>query len=112
MECYPRRERMALRVERSPLAFAFRDAQFRREGLTGDSVGEGMAFFNLSMSEAHALLCDCHYGGFALFRAPLASLVAQRARKLAAKRCLAEWRNLLSGWVETAATRLRLRGSA
>lgn len=96
MECYPRRERLRLRQDRSPLALAFHDAQFRREGLTGDSVGEGMAFFHLSMGEAHDLLCDCGYGGLAMFRTPLAMLVARRARKLAARRNLAEWRALLA----------------
>lgn len=112
MECYSRKERLALRLERSPLAHAYHDAQFRRDGLRGDSVGEGMAFFNLSMREAHSLLCDCGYGGLALFRTPLSRLVAQRARKLAAKRCMTEWRHLIQDWVDTAATRLHLRASA
>jgi len=105
LECYSRRERLAMRLDCSPLALAFRDAQFRREGLRGDTVGEGMAFFNLSMSEAHALLCDCRYGGLALFRAPLAGLVAQHARRLAAKRCLTEWRHLLADQFDAIATR-------
>ncbi|WP_363349579.1 hypothetical protein [Methylocystis echinoides] len=106
MECYPRRERLTLRMEHSPLAVAYHDAQFRREGLTGDSVGEGMAFFNLSMREAHALLCDCGYGGFSLLRMPLSSLIARRARKLAAKRNLAEWRELAASWMDAATSRL------
>lgn len=110
MECYPRKERLMLRLERSPLALAYRDAQFRREGLAGDSVGEGMAFFNLSMREAHALLCECGYGPFSLLGAPLSRLVARRARKLAAKRNLEEWRALLTSWFDAAAARLRPLG--
>lgn len=111
MECYSKRERLALRLERSPLSLAWQDAQFRRDGLRGDSVGEGMAYFNLSMREAHGLLCDCGYGGMALFRTPLARLVAQRARRLAAKRCMTEWRHLFADWAEAIAARLNL-GSA
>ncbi|RTL84083.1 MAG: hypothetical protein EKK29_14510 [Hyphomicrobiales bacterium] len=107
MECYPRRERLMLRLDRSPLAVAYRDEQFRREGLRGDSVGEGMAFFNLSLREAHALLCDCGYGAFSFLGAPLSRQIARRARKLAAKRNFEEWRQLFDGWVDAAATRLR-----
>ncbi|CAJ0853958.1 hypothetical protein AMST5_00695 [freshwater sediment metagenome] len=112
MECYSKRERLALRLERSPLALAYGDSQFRRDGLRSDSVGDGMAYFNLSMREAHALLCDCGYGGMALFRTPMAKLVAQRARRLAAKRCMTEWRHLFADWIEAAAARLHIGASA
>ncbi len=108
MECYPRKERLMLRLDRSPLALAYRDEQFRREGLKGDSVGEGMAFFNLSLREAHVLLCDCRYGALSLLGAPLSRQIARRARKLAAKRSVEEWRELFSGWVDAASSRLRL----
>ncbi len=108
MECYPRRERLMLRLDRSALAIAYRDAEFRREGLKGDSVGEGMAFFNLSMREAHALLCDCRYGALSLLGAPLSRQIARRARKLAAKRSLEEWRELFTAWGDAAAARFRL----
>lgn len=92
MECYPPKRRIALRQEGSPLSIAFADPGFRREGLAGDSVGEGAAFFGLSPGEAHALLCDCNYGGLTRIGAPLSQLVAERARRLARKRTLAEWR--------------------
>lgn len=107
MECYPRRERLMLRLDRSPLAVAYRDEQFRREGLKGDSVGEGMAFFNLSIREAHALLCDCRYGALSLLGAPLSRQIARRARKLAAKRSVEEWRELIAVWADAASARLR-----
>ncbi len=99
MECYPKHERRGLRHEGSPLTIALRDPLFRQEGLTGDSVGEGMTFFRLSMREAHALLCDCGYGGVMRMGASLNSLVAARARRLAAKRSFAEWRDRIAAWL-------------
>lgn len=107
MECYPRRERLALRQPCSPLTLAFHDAQFRREGLAGDRVGDAIAFFNLSLSEAHALLCDCRYGDFSLSGQPLPQRIARRARKLAAKRNLEEWRMAVSAWLGAGAAHLR-----
>jgi hypothetical protein len=107
MECYPRRERLALRQPGSPLALACRDPQFRREGLHGDRVGDAVVFFKLSLSEAHALLCDCRYGAFSLSGEPLAQRIARRARNLAAKRNFDEWRALLASGLATAASRLR-----
>jgi hypothetical protein len=97
LECYPRERRLALRQTDSPMAVAFADPLFREEGLAGDSVGDGVAFFHLSMREAHALLCDCRYG---LMRpgAPMAARVAQRARRMAARRSAAEWRELVLSW--------------
>jgi hypothetical protein len=107
MECYPRRERLALRQPDSPLTVAYQDLQFRREGLAGDRVGDAIAFFNLSLSEAHALLCDCRYGAFSLSGETLAQRIARRARKLAAKRSLDEWRTFLSARLGFTAARLR-----
>jgi hypothetical protein len=107
MECYPRRERLALRQAGSPLAAAYRDPQFRREGLGGDRVGDAIAFFNLSLSEAHALLCDCRYGAFSISGEPLAQRIAHRVRRLAARRNLAEWRAALSGGLAAVTARLR-----
>ncbi len=98
MECYRRKERLALSQPGSPLSFAYDDVSFRREGLAGETVGDGVAFFGLSMSEAHTLLCDCGYGGVARMGAPLAQLVAARARSLAAKPSLAEIRFRLAQW--------------
>ncbi|WP_424360142.1 hypothetical protein [Methylocystis parvus] len=99
MECYAKQERLALRHDGSPLTIAFRDPLFRQEGLTGDSVREGMTFFRLSLREAHALLCDCGYGGVMRMGASLNNLVAARARGLAAKRSFAEWRDRLAAWL-------------
>lgn len=56
-------ERRALRGDDSPLAVAFRDPLLRADGLTGDTLGEGLAYFGLSEQKAHRLLCDCHYAG-------------------------------------------------
>ncbi len=58
MEWVPKKERPALRQDGSPLTIAYEDPYFRREGLTGDSVGDGMAFFQLSMRQVHALFCE------------------------------------------------------
>ncbi|PPD44821.1 MAG: hypothetical protein CTY15_05980 [Methylocystis sp.] len=99
MECYRRRERLALRQAGSPLSIAFQDDALRREGLADDSVGAAVDFFGLSMREAHALLCDCGYGGLALIGRPIAHLVASRARGLAAKRSIAELRFRLAEWL-------------
>ncbi|WP_457798013.1 hypothetical protein [Methylocystis sp. S23] len=99
MECYRKRERLALKQDGSPLSIAFRDPLLRLEGMSGDSVGDGVAFFGLSQREAHALLCDCGYGGVMRMGAPLNRLIAGRARKLAAKRSLAEWRDRVAAWL-------------
>lgn len=99
MECYAKKERLALRHDGSPLTIAFKDPLFRQEGLAGDSVREGMAFFRLSLREAHALLCDCGYGGVMRMGASLNNLVAARASQLAAKRSFAEWRDRIAAWL-------------
>lgn len=99
MECYRKKERLLLRQPNSPLALACDDALLRGEGLAGDSVADGVAFFGLSLREAHALLCDCGYSGLARMGAPLAHLVATRARRLAAKKSLAEMRFRLAQWL-------------
>jgi hypothetical protein len=91
MECFPKKERLALRQGGSPLAVAFDDPEFRKEGLGGDSIGDGLAFFHLSMTEAHQLLCYCGYpegryrGG-----GPTADMVARRTRSIASRRSLPE----------------------
>jgi hypothetical protein len=55
--------RQALRGDNSPLALAFGDPLLRADGLSGDTMGEGRAYFGLSERKAHRLLCDCHYSG-------------------------------------------------
>lgn len=96
MECYPRKQRLELRHNRSPLAVAFKDPLFRAEGLSGDRVRDGVGFFKLSLGEAHALLCDCRYADIAQIRQPLAKQIAMRARGLADKRTFAEICDILS----------------
>ena len=63
MEYVPVRERVKLRQDESPLSIAYRDPQFRQQGLTGDRLGDAIDFFGLSMREAHHLFCDCNYSG-------------------------------------------------
>ncbi len=100
MECFHGSKRRALRQFCSPLTIAFYDPEFRREGLTGDSVGEGMDFFCLSAGEAHELLCDCHYS-----RTATSDAVAKRARALAGRLTFAEL------WDKTKALAARWRAA-
>lgn len=99
MEYAPPKQRMKMRQGDLPLAVAYQDAQFREQGLESDLLGDAMKFFDLSMGEAHHLLCDCHYVG-----SITPGMVATRARALAQKTTFAEtWQNLrqrLSRWVE------------
>lgn len=98
MEYAPWDERPYLREDRSPLTIAFEDAGFRREGLSGDRLGDIMDFFELNDHEAHHLLCYCHYAG-----SVTSKMVAERARELSRKKTLAQmWQGL----------RLRLFGAA
>ena len=76
--------RKALRVDNSPLALAFGDPILRDDGLSSDSLGDGIAYFGLSQQKAHRLLCDCHYSG-----TMTGKLVASRLRS-AAKPGIAE----------------------
>src|SRR3546814_13396884 len=52
-EYQPRFVRDALRADESPLTVAFRDPVLRFQGLTGDTYGDAVRFFDLSDSEAH-----------------------------------------------------------
>lgn len=83
IEYAPWEERRFLREERSPLSVAFEDEVFRRQGLSGDRLGDVMDFFELNEREAHHLLCYCHYAS-----SVTSTMVADRARRLAAKRTL------------------------
>jgi len=56
-------ERPQARVDNSPLEVAFKDSILREGGLTGDRLGDAIAFFQLSDRQAHRLFCDCHYAG-------------------------------------------------
>ena len=83
LEYAPWHERPYMREDRSPLSLAFEDEGFRRQGLSGDRLGDIMDFFELNEREAHHLLCYCHYAS-----SVTSMMVAKRARDLAAKRTL------------------------
>ncbi|HEX6981094.1 MAG TPA: hypothetical protein VF342_17525 [Alphaproteobacteria bacterium] len=65
-EFAPRRIRHAMREDDSALTVAFQDPVLRGEGLSGDTYGDAVRFFRLSESEAHRILCYCHYGRLAV----------------------------------------------
>lgn len=60
----------------TPLTIAFDDPALRAAGLSGDSLGDAMDFFELTDRDAHRLLCDCHYHGAMTGRG-----LAQRLRR-------------------------------
>jgi hypothetical protein len=70
--------RKSLRADNSPLALAFGDPVLREDGLSDDTLGEGIAYFGLSEQKAHRLLCDCHYSG-----TMTGKMVASRLRSMA-----------------------------
>ena len=90
MECFPKKEQLALRRSGSPMELALADLEFRREGLDGDSVGSAKSFFELSLGEAHAIFCDCRYAEASGRRGAPGEAVAQRLRSIAAKKTLPE----------------------
>lgn len=55
-------KRAALRADDSLLSVAFNDPRLRAEGLAGDTVGDAVAFFQVSESELHDIVCFCHHG--------------------------------------------------
>lgn len=59
----------------TPLTIAFDNPALRAAGLSGDSLGDAMDFFELTDRDAHRMLCDCHYHG-----AMTGSGLAQRIR--------------------------------
>lgn len=61
-EYVPREERDLMRVDNSPLTVAFEDPTLRAEDLASDRLGDATAFFGLSESEMHYIVCYCHYG--------------------------------------------------
>jgi len=62
IEYAPPAERAGARVDDSPLSIAFDHPRLRDAGLAGDTVGDAIAFFGISESELHNILCFCHYG--------------------------------------------------
>jgi hypothetical protein len=97
VEYFHKQDRPSLHEDHSPLWVAYRDPVLLRQGLASDRMGDAMAFFDLSWSEAHHLFCDCHYTGSISARR-----VAERVRSVAARVSLAErWeslRNTLTPW--------------
>ena len=63
IEMYSRAARRNLRADDTPVALAYNDAILRADGLAGDTLGDACSYFELSGSQAHRLLCDCHYRG-------------------------------------------------
>jgi len=62
LEYQPPAKRTALRADDSLLTVAFNDPRLRAEGLAGDTVGDAVAFFGISESELHQIVCFCHHG--------------------------------------------------
>lgn len=55
-------QRRTMRQDSSPIAVAFADPVLRLQGLAGDTYEDARQFFDLTNSEAHLVLCDCHAG--------------------------------------------------
>jgi hypothetical protein len=92
VEFLPKHEREFLRRDDSPLAVAYADPVLREEGLMSDYLGEAVTFFELSDSEAHYLLCDCHYHGGVMMTP---GTVAKRVRGVASRVTLRElWQRM------------------
>ena len=72
--------RDAMRAAGSPLALALEDPVLRAQGLKNDTYGEARRFLELSDSEAHYILCHCHYGEAS---AVSARIVGERVRRVA-----------------------------
>lgn len=81
-EYVPRAVRLELRADDSPLTVAWHDPVLRSQGLAGDSYADALRFFRLDDAQAHYILCDCHYHGYAVS----AAVVAQRIRQIALTR--------------------------
>ncbi len=62
LEFASRAAQAQMRANDSALSVAYADPLMRSLGLNGDRVGDGQAFFGLSDSQAHRLLCSCLHG--------------------------------------------------
>jgi hypothetical protein len=62
IEYLSRAEWAAKRANDSPLSVAFGDGHLRAAGLAGDTIGDAVAFFEVSEIEMHRILCFCHHG--------------------------------------------------
>jgi hypothetical protein len=80
IEYASRAERAALRADDSPLSVAFKDARLRAAGLAGDTIGDAVAFFEVSEMQLHNILCFCHHGDTMSARAAAARVRAAAVR--------------------------------
>lgn len=64
VEYAPRRDRLEMRQEQSPLTVAYADPVLREAGLKDDTYGAALQFFELSDAELHRLVCRCHFGAY------------------------------------------------
>ncbi len=64
VEYAPRRDRLEMRQEQSPLTVAYADPTLREAGLKDDTYGAALTFFELSDSDLHRLVCRCHFGAY------------------------------------------------
>lgn len=64
VEYAPRRDRLEMRQEQSPLTVAYADPVLREAGLKDDTYGSALQFFELSDNELHRLVCRCHFGAY------------------------------------------------
>ena len=77
IEWKPKAERLDIRADGSPLTVAFEDPVLRAEGLASDRLGDASAFFSLSHTDQHFVLCSCVHG-----RSMTAGEAASRVRGL------------------------------
>jgi hypothetical protein len=90
IEYLPEREYALAWGTDTPLTVAYQDSILREEGLTSDRLGDAISFFELTKSQAHYLLCDCHYYG-----SMTPAQVAARVRSIANRVTLREfWRRM------------------
>ena len=64
LEYEPATKRLDIRADGSAIALAYADPIFRVAGLAGDTLGDAIAFFELSHGEAHRVLCSCMNGRY------------------------------------------------
>ncbi len=69
--------RSRLRYQASPIEIAYADPLLRAQGLAGDNLGDGIAFFGLTEDDALYVLDDARLDG---------QSIARRLRNVAAKR--------------------------
>ena len=62
LEFAPRAAQQSMRADGSALSIAFNDPVLRAEGLSGDTIADGQAFFSLTDRDTHRLLCSCMHG--------------------------------------------------